>query len=606
MFKLGYEDIKDVDNPLDGKMPKIVEYFVKVYGEKYRDLINEKLNNAFYIFLDDGNAGGVYSSDIYFKERRAEKIQELSNYKKTYKGYTILNYDTFVKYLYKAKEWKNELKESDYAEFMEFARSVDISSLSKTKTSLSTRKLFGKQGNESELDINIENGKPKEVLKTILEFFEKESEDFDVASSEIEYIDSERKRLNIKSVGKNLSPKETIDALNKQDAILEKECIKEILEEYLRFLVYEYEIPLRKEMVPTILSILTNYQGFSSLADEDDVDEQRADDYINMFKEINEIAGKKIDLTGEDKKEIVLRHRKEMNDSLRDLLMIRADILLEKDIKNGTLPGRKYIEAIERTGSMDEYEIKMLLDERLGFHHSDERLGGACLCTMDLSTNKPFSVCFNSAMPNLADNAIVHEMGHIISATCRTDGEKYCFKVGLNMNTRRKDKNVGSCYTDRRFTALDEIINDYFTKQVVREMKTDGFAIGVKQAIPTIYSMAFPLMVDFLKKNKEKLIDAQLSDDPNRIYQNFDKEKIEALADACTIYFEQCCKHEELSMIVLDMAIKQNYSLMEPLMKAYPQEINEFLDAMNKMVSALKELEGDAKEIADEDNNQKE
>ena len=51
MIKHGIENI-NLNNPLENKLPKIIDYFVKFYGEKYRERITTRLNNATYIFTE--------------------------------------------------------------------------------------------------------------------------------------------------------------------------------------------------------------------------------------------------------------------------------------------------------------------------------------------------------------------------------------------------------------------------------------------------------------------------------------------------------------------------------------------------------------------------
>ena len=40
----------NIFNPVENKMQGIIDTFVEYYGEKYRDRITQKLNDAFYIF----------------------------------------------------------------------------------------------------------------------------------------------------------------------------------------------------------------------------------------------------------------------------------------------------------------------------------------------------------------------------------------------------------------------------------------------------------------------------------------------------------------------------------------------------------------------------
>jgi len=51
MIKHGYEKI-DIQNPLKNKLTKLVNYFVKFYGEKHRGVIENRIENTIFLFLD--------------------------------------------------------------------------------------------------------------------------------------------------------------------------------------------------------------------------------------------------------------------------------------------------------------------------------------------------------------------------------------------------------------------------------------------------------------------------------------------------------------------------------------------------------------------------
>ena len=592
MFKLGFEGIRDINYPLEGKMPRIIDYFVKVYGEKYRKIITEKLNNACYFFLDDGNNGGIYSTDIYLKEKRKEEIAALTQFKKTYSGYEILDYDNFVEFLPKTREWQERIPESEYEDFMQFASSVDISLLSKARTSLSTRKLFGKNHDEGELKNNIENEMPKDTLRRILKFFGSEWYDFDIASSNIEYIESERERLGVRSVGTKITKDETISAMQMQNADEEQELMKRFIELYVRFVAEVYEIPLSQQNITKVIYIASVYEYFSRERDEEDLNDKSVEEYIKMFEAINEIAKEKIDMTGveEDKKAVVIRHRIEQNENINTLLLEKANLYLQKDFRNGTLPGYDLVNQLEERNALDEFEIKMVLDERLGFQHYNDRVGGACLSTADKNTHKQFTVCFNAALPNLSDNSLIHEMGHIIDSSCKFDGDTYTFKTGLNISKRGKNKDVGSFKMFDRYMILDEILNDFYTLQVVKEMKKDNFEIGLRPNSVSVYSMAFPFLNSFMLKYKEQLLDAKISNDPRRIFKYFSKEKVDTLADACKEYFEECCKNEELTSFIMHALIQKDDALMMKIIKAHPNDAKSIFIAMNNLVKAVEDI----------------
>ena len=57
-------------NPLEGKIDKIIEYFVKFYGEKYRERIENKIKNTTFIFVPD------LANPFRSVSRTLEKLQE--------------------------------------------------------------------------------------------------------------------------------------------------------------------------------------------------------------------------------------------------------------------------------------------------------------------------------------------------------------------------------------------------------------------------------------------------------------------------------------------------------------------------------------------------
>ncbi len=72
MIKHGIENI-NLNNPLENKLPKVIDYFVKFYGEKYRERITTRLNNATYIFTETvGSLNSYYYLKDYFENKNEE------------------------------------------------------------------------------------------------------------------------------------------------------------------------------------------------------------------------------------------------------------------------------------------------------------------------------------------------------------------------------------------------------------------------------------------------------------------------------------------------------------------------------------------------------
>lgn len=67
----------DILNPIENKMDKIVDAFVKFYGEEYRSRIEEKLNNAKIYFV--ASHKGFGSLDKTIERYYDDKLTEVEN-----------------------------------------------------------------------------------------------------------------------------------------------------------------------------------------------------------------------------------------------------------------------------------------------------------------------------------------------------------------------------------------------------------------------------------------------------------------------------------------------------------------------------------------------
>ena len=103
----------DIFNPIEGKMNYFIDSFVKVYGEKYRPVIEKRLKNAKYFFLG-GNFDVIISK---YKELKQEELKKVDSSKNTPDGLKKLKkkeitekYDFIVSVF---EDAKNKLKAVD-------------------------------------------------------------------------------------------------------------------------------------------------------------------------------------------------------------------------------------------------------------------------------------------------------------------------------------------------------------------------------------------------------------------------------------------------------------------------------------------------------------
>ena len=71
MIKHGYEKI-DIQNPLKNKLTKLVNYFVKFYGEKYRSVIENRIENTIFLFLERATSSGIELLKTHFEQLKAK------------------------------------------------------------------------------------------------------------------------------------------------------------------------------------------------------------------------------------------------------------------------------------------------------------------------------------------------------------------------------------------------------------------------------------------------------------------------------------------------------------------------------------------------------
>lgn len=71
MIKHGYEEI-DIQNPLKNKLTKLVNYFVKFYGEKHRGVIENRIENTIFLFLERATNSGTELFKTHFEQLKSK------------------------------------------------------------------------------------------------------------------------------------------------------------------------------------------------------------------------------------------------------------------------------------------------------------------------------------------------------------------------------------------------------------------------------------------------------------------------------------------------------------------------------------------------------
>ncbi len=113
MIEHKLENIEDIYNPLKNKLPQIIEYFVKFYGEEYRSQIKDRIDNTIFIFADREVKNSLNEHFIELKDELALKFEVENGL-----GYEVVNDvvslgDYLLKLMPKVKLWSQDIKLAD-------------------------------------------------------------------------------------------------------------------------------------------------------------------------------------------------------------------------------------------------------------------------------------------------------------------------------------------------------------------------------------------------------------------------------------------------------------------------------------------------------------
>lgn len=498
-------DGQDIFNPIADKLPEIIEYFVKFYGEKYRPRIEEKLTNALFFFVPKS-------------EQDSKPSTILSSY-------------------YKAR--KEDVKWSFFDSFDEnFYQNID------------------------EYDINIE----AQDLKIIKEKIEQGSyEDADkvllMMGIELPDEEKERKRETIKFLSRNDFKEGVIKCLNMMIGVWDKHFqleIEKLEKEEKRTVKYlksieEFDGKLEDDYVEEMLNL------FESCLDKLGI-EYKED------KELSKLAVTFIDFLKEDIDKVTYDNKYYI--ALFNFLGIDHGDEIKPYLSDPRLHEIFYDELRKQYEVMTENFRRKCFENNIYFNDILQNLFskgkvygknhmalilynflnnscdvGAYMSAIKIDDSvKPICI-FPFGL--LIDNVVlIHELNHVLETDFYADDKEPFIRCGFNRHTINTDEEeldyskVVSIYDhlqpkvkNSNCTLLNEVINDYFASKVVG-LIGDKLTIGHASPFVSFYSHAFYLMSNFIEENKDILIESRMSDDHDLFARFLGQENFDRLAKA--------------------------------------------------------------------------
>ena len=187
------------------------------------------------------------------------------------------------------------------------------------------------------------------------------------------------------------------------------------------------------------------------------------------------------------------------------------------------------------------------------------------------------------------DKTLIHEIGHIIEASMpkQTEKNKTTTISGFHVltNEHSNEKYDGKAplkpvdfdnKTYNKYELLNEIINDYFSVEVTKNLHAKGINLNLgeqDEKSNSLYSRGFCLIEPFILKYKQELIDARLSDNPLAFKEAIGENNFDTLADTCTEFIKSASISENYRNF-----IKEVNSVNDKLNQPYKHPVYDLLN----------------------------
>lgn len=538
----------DVFNPIEGKLDRLIEYFVDFYGEANREKITSRLKNTTYFFTGEIGATVEHTTlndlEEYFNKKKAvvaeNLFKELGVESLENVSYFRLSKEPFVELAKVVKDFKNNDTEK-YVKKEEKLLNLFVF--------LNFCNLLDENG---EFDEYIEKG-----VKT---FNDKET-----------YTKIANLIIKANNLWNEKYKKEYLNIAREEN---KAKKFFEDLEENAKKIADHYN--------DLIIDLITNYFiNVKNFTEEElnKLDEEKFLEYVDTFCDILEKNEKFItnyDINKRIKlfKFLGFDHGNDYNEYLKDEKL--KEILNDGKI---TEPYYRLIDNAFSEHSMFNIFYNDVID-RLNKDGIDEDEKNLYIpiyrYVMELSNDAAWAYLFNKVKTDkiryicactnyfsLSTQVLIHEQNHIVSwGKFFKDKKIVNEKLGV----------MGKLLIDSPRLLLNEVITDYFALKIYEKCKKDNFEVGAIGYKPSGYSKMFMLLKGFIEENMQTLKECFISDEPNMIIEKFGKNNVKLLTTALNNFNK--LEWEEVDEAIKE--IKKRKDLTTPLSQNAEIVLNAF------------------------------
>lgn len=529
MIEHKLENIEDIYNPLKNKLPQIIEYFVKFYGEEYRSQIKDRIDNTIFIFADREVKNSLNEHFIELKDELALKFEiEVENGL----GYEVVNDvvslgDYLLKLMPKVKLWSQDIKLADADELYSLFEIIKIDGLD-----TEGKEKFDELLKDENAVYEIER-----CLREVSLLYETKYK------NDLEYLDSEQARIVQKGY------KSEFEKIDK--AFLEgvQEAAAVIFIKNFKIEMAEEHIKILNDMAPELIEYLLKEPKFYTQYDKDILNRNKEKllemsqfeglDVQNLKARLKEIKSSSKDENesvdesewGDLIEQIATQSYKQLKEEIAKLYEKRNSEI--SDLSSGFHSAKEYLLKEIIDGKRHNKEIEEFIKTS---YEDGKRVSGIDAITVDRQNRIINFVC-NESFVYFFDDVLVHELNHCVTSFAQYNGREMFVKTGIVYDNQMCTAK-GSFYsyegTMERYRMLNEAVNEYLTSMIYEEMEKDNFTIGLQgySMGTSIYRTAFPLLQRFFAENIDKLKECSMSNDPNLPYETFGRENLDMLAKA--------------------------------------------------------------------------
>ncbi len=496
----------DLFNPIENKLDKIIEYFVKFYGEEYRERIENRLKNTIYIFIGEINKTSLKSTAGEINTYYNRKIKDIeTNFFRKHKI-------TEEKYF--------SISSVDFNEIISVILNYHKNEIEINDIDLSVAKNISELAVAFDVIASIDPKTNEQIYKNVKAVLNNNFYDFykkliifknywnSECKSEVEKINSRKTKmvnyfLNLEKASVDVIKdynNNKVNLLAYNIAKIKNISIEELKKcKKIKLYIYVYLDMFEKEE-----ELLTNF------------DKQAR---IDFFKFLGFDFGNDYEKYVKSKtlmKKLFNKNLLSTYDELKDLFYFAQSHI-----------NPYYNEEIKKVINTGVYDFD-LSEEMLDLitNYSDKL---ACCYPRIDKNGELINFCICSEYLNLDTATLIHEMNHIVQTDIIKKNEKvYGTKIGLRFLSENN--------TSKNYDILDEIFNDYISIKIYNTMKFDGFEIGYKPYLVSSYSCAFDLLGNFIDKYQDVLITCSMNDDPILLTKIIGKKNLENLNEVATAY----------------------------------------------------------------------